>query len=120
MLGKLLHKLLTDEKPNPAPTPTPKFGLSGRTVPVILEDGVIEEEPIEAVMDNEHCIAVNHEYYHLRLNCPCLNWEMTNNNEYGERKQFTMKEAKELRMNTCPDCFEYMEKRSKSVSEENE
>ena len=110
MIKNLLDKLTKKNKPISHNYHLEKLNRDlERKVPVILEDGVIEDEPYLAVMDNQHCIAVNHKYYHLRLACPCLEWELENDNEFGHRKQFTMDEAKKLKMNTCRDCFEYVE-----------
>ena len=114
MIKDLINKLIGKEEPAHHNYHLEKLERDmEKKVPVILGNGVAEDEPYLSIMDDSHCIAVNHKFYHMRLACPCLEWELENDNEYGQRKQFTIDEAKKLKMTQCRDCWEYLQKMDK-------
>ena len=126
IIDKIKGLISKPQEKETTPTTTGNYALDKlnrdrqKKVPVILDENTVEDEPYLAVMGDDFCIAVNHKYYHKRLNCPCLEWELENDNEYTHRKQFTMKEAKAMKMLYCRNCESFIYHMEHDDDDENE
>ena len=90
--------------PSYAPTYTPPPTI--KYVDIIMDGGKVEKYPENSsVSGSDYCVVVAPEFhcFHTFFDCDNMKWEIENTG--NPILGYTIKEAKEMHLNYCPNCL---------------